>query len=70
MTSGTSAQVDVARGTSGRMRCGTKATWQGRAWPTQGASGTDTWQKAMRVDADAREGPHVAEGMAGEGPTG
>ena len=51
------------------MQRGTEAMWQGRAWPTQGASGADTWQEAMRVHVDARAVP-VARGMAGEGPTG
>ena len=45
-----------------RMRRGTEATWQGRAWPTRGAGGTDTWQEATRVHADAREGRHMARG--------
>ena len=52
----------MARVTSARMRRGTKATRQGRAWPTQGA---DTWQEATRctrVHADARVGRHVAKG--------
>ena len=44
------------------MRRGTKATWQGRAWPTRGAGGADPWQEATRVHADAREGCHVARG--------
>ena len=48
-----------------RMRCGTEATWQGRAWPTRGAGGADTWQEATRVHADAREGRHVASGEVG-----
>ena len=47
-----------------RMRRGTKATWQGRAWPTRGAGGADTWQEAPQVHADAREGRHVAGGLA------
>ena len=70
MASGTSAQADVARGTSARMRRGTEATWQGRAWPTRGARGADTWQEATFVHTDTREGHYVTEGMAGEGPTG
>ena len=73
MARGTSRQADVARGTTARMRRGTEATWQGRGWPTRGASGAqgaDTWQEATRVHADVREGRHVAEGKAGEGPTG
>ena len=56
-------RADVAHGTTARMRCGTKATWQGREWPAQGACGaldSDTWQKATRVHADARVGRHVA----------
>ena len=55
------------------MQRSTEATWQGRAWPTQGtggASDVDTWQEAMRVHADTREGCHVARGLACEGPTG
>ena len=52
------------------MRRGTEATWQGRAWPTRGTSGANTWQEAMVVQADAREGRHVAEGLAGEGSKG
>ena len=63
-------RADVARGTSAPMRRGTEATWQGRAWPTRGASGVDTWQVAKRVHADAREGRHVVRGFASEGPTG
>ena len=73
VASGTSAQADVAHRTTARMRRGTKATWQGRGWPTRGAGGAqgaDTWQEATRVHADAREGRHVARGSAGEGPTG
>ena len=61
--------ADVARGTSARMRRGTEATWQGRAWPTQGAQGADTWQETMRVHADARVVCHVAGGSAHGGPT-
>ena len=53
-----------------RMRRGIEATWQGRAWPTQGAGSPDTWHEATRVHADAREGHHVAGGLAGEGPKG
>ena len=64
------AEADVARGTSARMRRGTEATWHGRAWPTRGAGGADTWQEATRVHADAREGRHMSGGSAGEGPTG
>ena len=61
-------QADVARGPA-RVRCGTEATWKGRVWPTRGASGTDTWQEATWVHADAREGRHVAErGLAVRGP--
>ena len=52
------------------MRRGTEATWQGRACPTRGAGGADMWQEATRVHADAREGRHVAGGLAGEGPKG
>ena len=40
----------MASGTTAQMRCGTKATWQGRGWPTRGAGGAqsaDTWHKAM-----------------------
>ena len=49
------------------MRRGTEAMWQGRAWPTRGASGeggTDTWQEATWVHADAREGCHVVSDMS------
>ena len=53
-----------------RMRRGTEATWQGRAWPTRGAGGVNMWQEATWVHTDAREGRHVARGMAREGPTG
>ena len=56
-----------------RMRHGTKATWQGRAWPTRGtggAGGADTWHEATRVNTDAREGRHMARGLACERPTG
>ena len=42
------------------MRCGTKAMWQGRAWPTHGKGGADTWQEATQVPANAREGRHMA----------
>ena len=52
------------------MRRGAKAMWQGCAWPTRSASGMDTWQEATRVHADAREGRHVAGGLAVRGPTG
>ena len=45
-------QADVARGTSAWMGCGTKATWQGRAWAMQGEQGADTWQEATRVHVD------------------
>ena len=51
------AKADMARGTSARMRRDTEATWQGRAWPTQGAGDADTWQEATRVHADARVAP-------------
>ena len=44
------------------MRRGTEATWQGRAWPTRGAGGADTWQEATLVHADGLEGHHVARG--------
>ena len=44
------------------MQRGTEATWQGRAWPTRGAGGVDTWQEATWVHVDAREGRHVASG--------
>ena len=64
-------EADVARGTSARMRCGTEATWQGRAWPTGGAGGANTWQEATWVHADSHEGHHVAKwGLTCEGPTG
>ena len=54
------AQVDVARGTAARMRCGTEATWQGRGWPTQGTSGAQAanmWHEATRVHAGPRRRP-------------
>ena len=54
--------ADVARRTIARMQRGTEATWQGRAWPTRGAGGADTWQEATRVHADARQGCQVAKG--------
>ena len=44
----------MARGTTARMRCGSKATWQGCGWPTRGAGGAQgagTWQEATRVHA-------------------
>ena len=69
-------QADVARRTSARMRRGTEATWQGRAWPRRGAGGAggeDTWQEATRstrVHADAHVGRHVTRGLAIGGPTG
>ena len=73
MASGTSAQADVARGTTAWMRRGTEATWQSRGWPAQGVGGTqvaDTWQEATRVHADAHVGRHVAGGSADGGPMG
>ena len=73
MASGTSGQADMARGTTARMRHGTKAMWQGRGLPARGvggAQGADTWQEAMRVHADAREGHHVARRLACKGPMG
>ena len=61
-------EVDVARTLTwraglARMRRGTEATWQGRAWPARGAGGADTWQEATRVHTDTREGRHVARGV-------
>ena len=50
------------------MRRGTKATWQGRAWPTRGAGGTDTWQEATQVHADARGGATWRGGWRVIGP--
>ena len=38
-----------------------------RRWRVGGA---DTWQEATRVHADAREGRHVARGLASEEPMG
>ena len=38
-----------------------------RRWRVGGAN---MWQEAMRVHVDAREGRHVAKGLASEGPTG
>ena len=73
MASGAKWHADVVRGTTARMRRGSEATWQGRGWPTRGASGAqgaDTWQEATRDHEDAREGRHMAGGSAGEGPTG
>ena len=32
-----------------QVRHGTKATWQGRAWPTRGAGGADMLQEATRT---------------------
>ena len=49
-------EADMARRTSARMRRGTEAMWQGRAWVTRGAGGADTSQEATRVHTDAREG--------------
>ena len=60
MASGTSAQADVARGTTARERRGAEATWQSRGWPTRGvggAQGADTWQEATRVHAGPRGRP-------------
>ena len=51
-----------------RMRRGTEATWQGRAWPTRGAGDADTWREATRVHADAREGRHMVGGWQVKGP--
>ena len=59
MASGTNAQVDVARGTTARMRRDTEVTWQGRGWPTRGVGGAqdaDTWQEATRVPHGRRVG--------------
>ena len=70
MASGTSAQADVVHGTTARMRRSTEATWQGLEWPTRGAGGAqgaNTWQEATQVHADAREGRHMAGGLACEG---
>ena len=39
-------------------------------WRTGGAGGADTRHEATRVHADAREGRHMARGLACEGPTG
>ena len=64
------ARMLTWRARPARMRHGTEATWQGRAWPTQGEGTADTWQEATRVHANAREGCHMAGGSAGEGPTG
>ena len=33
-----------------------------RKWRASAASGADTWKEATRVDADAREGCHMARG--------
>ena len=63
MVCGTARQADVARGTTARVRRGAEATWQSRGWPMRGAGGvqgTNTWQEATRVHADAREGRHMA----------
>ena len=62
------ARMLMWRAGPARMQRGTEATWQGRAWPMRGAvdtGGTDTWQEATRVHADAREGRHVASGEVG-----
>ena len=56
------------RAAPARMRHGSEATWQGRAWPMRGAGGTNganTWQEATRVHANAREGCHVVSGEVG-----
>ena len=39
------------------MRRGIEATWQGRAWPTRGAGGSDMWQEATRVHTGPRRRP-------------
>ena len=73
MVSGTTGRADVACETTARMRRGTEATWQSHGWPARGASGahgTNTWQEATRVHADACEGATWREGLASEGPTG
>ena len=71
----TSTQADVARETIAWMRRGTKATWQGRGWPTRGAGGAqgvDTWQEATRVHACPRGrscgAPHGERGWRVKGP--
>ena len=69
MAHGSSADA-TWRGGLARMRRDDEAMWQGRASPTRGAGGADTWQEATRVHADAREERHVAGGLAVGGPTG
>ena len=59
----------MVHGTCAQMRRGTEATWQGRAWPMQGASGVNMWQEATQVHMVACEGRHVEEwGRQGEDP--
>ena len=61
-----------------QMQRDTKATWQGRAWPTRGAGGADTWRGHV---AGGHAGPRGSMrtpvrgatwqgGLANEGPTG
>ena len=70
----TRGEADVARGTSAdaTRHSGHVAEPQmahgRRRWRV---GGTGTWQEAMRVHVDAREGRHVARGgLACEGPMG
>ena len=54
------------------MRRGTQGHVAEPARPTRRAGGAgvaDTWQEATRVHVDAREGRHVARGLACEGST-
>ena len=52
------------------MRRGTQGHLAEPARPTRRAGGTDMWQEATRVHADAREGRHMARGLVVGGPTG
>ena len=68
--------------TTAQMGRGAEATWQGRGWPTRGATGAQdahTWQEATRVDVSTpprgcpcvaprgRRGRHL-EGQRDSGP--
>ena len=75
MASGARWRADVAHGTTAQMRRHTKATWQGRGWPTRGAGGAHrAWTRGRRprvstqVHADARMGRHVVGGWQVKGP--
>ena len=76
VASGATWRVDLARGTTARVRRDTEATWQSRGWPTRGAGstqGANTWQEATRVHASTRMpmwGATWQEWSAIGGPTG